>query len=104
MQEGRRPSAGQILVAMQFTFAGKGSVRPPVQPISGFEVVRFADQIREDPRGFREPVKLYPPSTEKAEGTATPGNQYAREMRRRRARVPGLCVAYSACGCHMENS
>ena len=46
MQEGRRAPAGQILVAMQFAFAGKSSVRPPVQPVSGFEVIRLADQIR----------------------------------------------------------
>jgi hypothetical protein len=45
MQEGRRPAAGQILVAMQFAFAGKGPIRPPIQPISGLEVVRLADQI-----------------------------------------------------------
>jgi hypothetical protein len=31
---------------MQLTFAGKGSVRPPIQPVPGFEVVRFTDQIR----------------------------------------------------------
>jgi hypothetical protein len=45
MQEGRRAPAGQVLVAVQFAFAGKGSVRPPVQPVPGFEVVRLADQI-----------------------------------------------------------
>jgi hypothetical protein len=67
---------------MQLAFAGKGSVRPPVQPIAGFEVIRFADQIRENPRGFREPVKRYPPAAEKVEGTATPETKYARELRR----------------------
>jgi hypothetical protein len=45
MQEGRRASAGQVLVAMQFTFAGKSPVRPPIQPVSGLEIVRLADQI-----------------------------------------------------------
>jgi hypothetical protein len=45
MQEGRRASAGQILVTMQLTFAGKSSIRPPVQVISLLEVVRFSDQI-----------------------------------------------------------
>src|SRR5215211_7412869 len=72
MQEGRRPSAGQILVAMQFTFAGKSSVRPPVQPISGLEVVRFSDQIRQGPRRLGNPAKRYLPNTEKVAGTATP--------------------------------
>jgi hypothetical protein len=43
MQEGRRASAGQVLVAFQLTFAGKSSERPPIQPVSGFEIVRFAD-------------------------------------------------------------
>jgi hypothetical protein len=50
MQEGRRPSASQILVAVQLSFAGKSSVRPPVQMISGLEVVRLTDQIGKDPR------------------------------------------------------
>src|SRR5215216_7087983 len=82
MQEGWRASAGQILVAMQLTFAGKSSVRPPIQPVSRFEVVRFADQIGWDPQRFRQPAKRYLPATEKAAGTATPGTKYARKMRR----------------------
>src|SRR5919112_855069 len=104
MQEGRRPSAGQVLVAMQLAFAGKGSVRPPVQPIASFEVVRFADQIRENPRGFREPVKRYPPAAEKVAGTTTPAAKYARKPRRRWSRCPDQPVAYSASRCHMENT
>src|SRR5215210_538303 len=104
MQEGRRPSAGQILVAMQFTFAGKSSVRPPVQPISGFEVVRFSDQIRQGPRRLGNPAKRYLPNTEKVAGTATPAAKYARKLRRRRGRAPNHPVAYSASGCHIGNS
>jgi hypothetical protein len=45
MQEGRRASSGQILVAIQLALAGKGPVRPPVQMIPVLEVVRFPDQV-----------------------------------------------------------
>src|SRR5919107_2900342 len=103
MQEGRRASAGQVLVAIQLALAGKSSVRPPVQPVPGLEVVRLSDQIWQDPLELGEPAKRHLPTTQQVDVTATPATKYARKVRRRRGRVSGRRVAYSARRCHIRN-
>jgi hypothetical protein len=83
VQEGRRATAGQVLITFQLALAGKSPVRPPIQPVSGLEVVGFSDELGYEPRRVREAAKRYLPATEKVEVAATLTTIHARKTRRR---------------------
>lgn len=104
VQEGRRATAGQVLIAFQLALAGKSPVRPPIQPVSGLQVVGFPDEIVYEPRRIREAAEHHLPATEKVEVAATLTTKHARKNRRRQGWLPGSRVAYGARGCHTRNS